>query len=66
MMTEGRVREVIDGMSDDDLIDFATTCSNSGLRLCAEIELRKRHPSRKKLERKSNVREYESRASNNR
>jgi hypothetical protein len=32
--------------TDDDLIDFATTCSNRGVALLAEMYLRKRYPSR--------------------
>jgi hypothetical protein len=34
-------------MSDDDLIDVATTCSNRGVALAAEIALRKRYPKRR-------------------
>lgn len=37
--------------SDDDLIDWAISCSDRGMRLNAEIALRKRHPSRVKVKR---------------
>ena len=33
--------------SDDTLIAFATTCSDRGIALTAEIALRKRYPSRR-------------------
>ena len=41
-------REIIDRMlGDDDLIDIATTCSNRGVSIAAEIQIRKRYPSKK-------------------
>ncbi len=41
--TPERNWEIIETMlSDDDLIDIATTCSNRGMALAAEIHLRKR------------------------
>ena len=46
-MTEHRAQELIDRMTDEALVAFATTCSNRGVRLDAEMQLRKRYPSRK-------------------
>lgn len=46
-MTPERARQIIEQFaSDDDLIDMATTCSNAGLALHAEMILRDRHPSK--------------------
>lgn len=39
-----RTRRIV---TDDALMDFSTTCSNRGVALAAEMELRRRHPSRK-------------------
>lgn len=44
-MTPERVQQIIDQMSDDDLIAFATKCSNRGISLSAEMQLRARYPS---------------------
>jgi hypothetical protein len=57
-MTEERCSEIIESMSDDLLIDIATTCSNRGVALSAEMHLRKRYPSKtaaKKLQSKANA-----------
>ena len=51
-MTHRRAEEIIRTLlTDDDLIDIATTCSNRGLALNAEMHLRKRYPSKRKLKR---------------
>lgn len=53
--TPERNRELIDRMSDDQLIDFATTCSDRGVALAAEMHLRSRYPSRRKAVRRKSV-----------
>lgn len=37
----------IDRAPDEHLIDIATTCSNRGVALAAEVALRKRYPSKR-------------------
>lgn len=44
-VTPERAQELIDRLTDGDLIDFATTCSNKAVALEAEMQLRKRYPS---------------------
>lgn len=44
-MTHERAKQIISEIPDDQLIDFITTCSNKGVALTAEIELRKRYRS---------------------
>ena len=52
-MTPERVQEVIDCLlSDDALIDITCTATRKDVRLAAEMQLRKRHPSRTRLKRK--------------
>ena len=46
-VTAKRAQEIIDSVDDDFLIDLATTCSNRGVALQAEMQLRRRYPSRK-------------------
>ncbi len=48
-MTQERAKEIIESIPDDVLIDFATTCSNYGLAMRAEIELAKRYPSKRAI-----------------
>jgi hypothetical protein len=50
MRTLERVKEIISMLTDEDLIDFATTCSDAGVRLAAEMHLRKRYPYRARKE----------------
>ena len=53
-MTAERAKEVIRTMlSDDDLIDMATTCSDRGIALASEMELRRRYPSKKSIKARS-------------
>ena len=51
MRTPERNLELIERLTDDDLIDFATTCSNRGVALAAEMHLRRRYPSTVRLKR---------------
>lgn len=48
-MTDERLEEILDAIPDDVLIDFATTCSNSGVAMRAEIELAHRYPTIRSL-----------------
>lgn len=51
-MTAQRALEIIARMSDDDLIDMTTTCSDRGVALAAEMHLRKRYPASRKMPKK--------------
>ena len=51
-MTAERCKEIIAKMSDEELIDFATTASNEGIALRAEMILRSRYPSKVVMPRK--------------
>ena len=44
-------------IQDDHLIAFATTCSDQGIALAAEMALRKRYPSKISIRRKDLARE---------
>lgn len=47
-----RTKEILSKVSDDFLIDMATTCSNRGMALASEMQLRARYPSRKVVRRR--------------
>ncbi len=45
-MTSTQCQEIIDRLPDEELICFIETCSNHGVALAAETQLRRRYPSR--------------------
>ncbi len=48
-MKHERAKEIIRGMTDDELIDISMTCSDRGVAMRAEIELARRYPSRRAI-----------------